>query len=155
MKLCILIFITTTSALKIYRSSLPISNTSGLSGLKYKNEPNKNIDFNDGLTACARFNYKKLGKKSRLFDFGKEGGYTKDFLWFRIGYPATWFGFGNKKEGKGYVSSWVLQDPKTESYNIWYANRWHHVCIAFDAKRSHLAVIKVCILFAFARVLTS
>ena len=153
LKLLVMILITTSSGLKIYRSNLPISSNSGLSGLKYKNEPNKNIDFNDGLTACARFNYKKLGKKSRLFDFGKEGGYTKDFLWFRIGYPATWFGFGNKKEGKGYVSSWVLQDPKTESYNIWYANRWHHVCIAFDAKRSHIAVIKVSILFVSASVL--
>ena len=145
MKLCIMIFITTSSALKIYRSSLPISNTSGLSGLKYKNEPNKNIDFKDGFTACARFNYKKLGGKAWLFDFGTNGGDDREFLWFRIAYPATWFGLGNKKGGKGYVSSWVLQDPKTENYNIWYANKWHHVCIAFDAKRSHIAVIKVCI----------
>ena len=155
MKIYIIILITSSCALKIYHSTLPISRNSGLSGLKYKNEPKKDINFNDGLTACARFNYKKLGRKAWLFDFGTNGGDDREFLWFRIAYPATWFGLGNKKGGKGYVSSWVLQDPKTENYNIWYANKWHHVCIAFDAKRSHIAVIKVCIIykvFAFSRV---
>ena len=49
-------------------------------------------------------------------------------------------------DGTGYYSSWALQDPKTKNYNIWYTNRWHHVCIAYDAKRSHIAVIKVSIL---------
>ena len=141
MKICIMMLIMSSSSLKIYRSTLPISSNSGVSGLKYKNEQNKNINFNEGFTICARFNYKKLGHKSWLFDFDQKGK-SKSFLYLRIEYPATWFGLGNFGGGKRYAS-WLLKDPKTKNFNIWYANRWHHVCIAFDAKSSHIALIKV------------
>ena len=146
MKICIMLLVTSSCALKIYHSTLPISSNSGVSGLKYKNEQNKDFDFDEGLTVCARFNYKKLGGKAWLFDFDKQEGIGKSFLWFRIMYPATWFGFGNYGGGKRY-SSWALKDPRNNNYNIWYANRWHHVCIAFDKRRSHIAVIKVSKLF--------
>ena len=137
-----LLLVTSSWALKIYHSTLSVSSNSGLSGLKYINAQNVDIDFNEGITICARFNYKKLGEKAWLFDLDRKGK-GKPFLWFRIMYPNTWFGFGRYDKGRGYYSSWVLKDPKTQNYNIWFANRWHHVCIAFDAKRSHIAVIKV------------
>ena len=143
MKFGISLFLITSSwALKIYHSTLSVSSNSGLSGLKYKHVQNGNLNFNDGITICARFNYKKLGEKAWLFDFDRKGK-GKPFLWFRIMYPNTWFGFGRYDKGRGHYSSWALKDPKTQNYNIWYANRWHHICIAFDAKRSHIAVIKV------------
>ena len=144
-KICILLLITSTSSLKVFHSTLPMSRNTGVSGLKYINENNNDINFDSGLTVCARFNYKKLGGNAWLFDFDKSND-SKSFLWFRIMYPATWFGFGRFGDGTGYYSSWALQDPKTKNYNIWYTNRWHHVCIAYDAKKSHIAVIKVSIL---------
>ena len=142
MKICIMMLIMSSSSLKIYRSTLPISSNSGVSGLKYINEQNKNINFNEGFTVCARFNYKKLSWKSWLFDFDQKGK-TKSFLWFKISYPNTWFGLGNFGGGGKKYGSWLLKDPETKNFNIWYANRWHHVCIAFEAKSSHIALIKV------------
>ena len=92
-----LIIITSCSSLKAYKSQLPIGSTSGVSGLKYipnQNTTNSttNVKFTNDLTICSRFKYKKLGINAKLFDF--RGLDSEYFLWFWIGYPLTWIGFG-------------------------------------------------------------
>ena len=90
-----LIIITSCSSLKVYKNQLPIGSTSGVSGLKYipnQNTTEPNVKFTNDLTICSRFKYKKLGINAKLFDF--RGLDSEYFLWFWIGYPLTWTGFG-------------------------------------------------------------
>ena len=88
------IIISSCYSLKVYQSQLPIESTSGVSGLKYRSNENAttNIKFTNDLTICSRFKYKKLGINAKLFDF--KGLDSEYFLWFWIGYPLTWTGFG-------------------------------------------------------------
>ena len=88
------LIITSCSSLKVYQSQLPIESESGVSGLKYinQNTTTTNIKFTNDLTICSRFKYKKLGINAKLFDF--RGLDSEYFLWFWIGYPLTWTGFG-------------------------------------------------------------
>ena len=133
-------------SLKVYHSQLPIESKSGLSGLKYLKEQQNSIIFSNSFTICSRFNFKKLGNTARLFEIQPSNNSEANFLWLSISYPWTWFGFGNsdkKLNGKGFYSSWLLQDPITKDFNIWYTNKWHHVCIAYDSEKSHITFIKV------------
>ena len=88
------IIISSCYSLKVYQSQLPIESTSGVSGIKYRSNENAttNIKFTNDLTICSRFKYKKLGINAKLFDF--KGLDSEYFLWFWIGYPLTWTGFG-------------------------------------------------------------
>ena len=57
-------------------------------------------------------------------------------------YPATWFGFGNN-----YISdasaSWILKNPFTKEFNIFYMNKWHHLCLAYEKNTNKISMIKV------------
>ena len=126
-----------TKSLSVYQSTLPIESSTGVAGLKYIN-PHQNVSFSNGITICARFNYLKLGHEAKLFEIGP----TTVYFWFKVDYPATWFGFGSARTSKSY-NSWILKDPSTEEYNIWYTNKWHHICVAYDQNSNSILFIKV------------
>ena len=61
-----------------------------------------------------------------------------DYLWLSMNYQATFLNFG-------YIYSVVSTVNSTgpNPYRIWMINVWHSVCLAFDAKRFHLLLVKV------------
>ena len=130
------------SALKVYSSVFkPVVQSSGLSGIKYKN-PNQNetLKINgNSLTICGRFNFLRLGTNSYLLYIWQPNNIH--FLKLRITYPYTFLHLGNVGEYHAY-SSWILQDI-TNDYVIFRASTWHHICLAYDSKRSHIAFVKV------------
>ena len=127
------------SALKIYSSLFkPVEQLSGLSGLKFENT--NQIETNaKSLTICARFNFLRLGTNSYLLYIRQPNDIH--FLKLRITYPYTFFHLGNVGEYHA-SSSWILQDI-TNDYVIFRASTWHHICLAYDSKRSHIAFVKV------------
>ena len=139
----VIFLIGTCLSLKIYRSSLPIGK-SGLSGLKYVHS-GQNLISTNSLTVCGRFNYKRLGGESVIFDLDKN--LAVSFLWLTMGYPYTWVNFGNFETDHIASTSYILKDPKTDEFSIWYTNKWHHICFAYDAKTSHIAFVKVSYFF--------
>ena len=135
----VIFLIGSSLSLKIYRSSLPIGK-SGLSGLKYEHS-SLNLMSTNSLTVCGRFNYKRLGGESVIFDLDKN--LAVSFLWLTMGYPYTWVNFGNFDADHIASTSYILKDLKTDDFNIWYTNKWHHICFAYDTKTSHIAFVKV------------
>ena len=126
-------------AIKVYSSLYkPVEQLSGLSGLKYKNSNQIETKANS-LTICARFNFLRLGLNSYLLYIRQPNDIH--FLKLRITYPYTFLHLGNV--GKYHASSsWILQDI-TNDYVIFRASTWHHICLAYDSKRSHIAFVKV------------
>ena len=135
----VIIFIGTCLSLKIYHSNLSIDSESGLSGLNYINTK-ENAILTNSLTVCGRFNYKRLGKKSIMFDIDKN--LATSFLFYRMDYPNTFLNFGNFDKNHTAMSSYILNDPKTEEFSIWYTNKWHHVCFGYNSKTNHVVFIK-------------
>ena len=90
----VIIFIGTCLSLKIYRSNVPIGK-SGLSGLKYIHS-NQNVMSTNSLTVCGRFNYKRLGTKSVIFDL--DDNLATSYLSLSMGYPYSFINFGNYDE---------------------------------------------------------
>ena len=139
----VFVLINTCLSLKIYRSNLSIGK-SGLSGLKYVHS-GQNLISTNSFTVCGRFNYKRLGGESVIFDLDKN--LAASFLWLTMGYPYTWVNFGNFETDHIASTSYILKDPKTDEFSIWYTNKWHHICFAYDAKTSHIAFVKVSYFF--------
>ena len=117
-------------SLKVYRSLLPIESTEGIAGLHYLNE-NSNL-VASSLTFCLRFNYKKLGPTIWHMRKPEE---KNSLMYLGAWYPNTWFNFGRKW--------WILKDPIRDSFLVWYANKWHHLCVAYDRVNDTLTMVKV------------
>ena len=135
----VLTLIGTCLSLKIYKSNVPIDGNSGLSGLKYLHSK-ENVVFTNSLTVCGRFNFKRLGGKSIMFDIDKN--LATSFLFLPMNYPNTFVNFGNFDKDHIAMSSYILNDPKTEEFSIWYTNKWHHVCFGYNSKTNHVVFIK-------------
>ena len=135
----VVFFIGTCLSLKIYRSNVPIGK-SGLSGLKYIHS-NQNVMSTNSLTVCGRFNYKRLGTKSVIFDL--DNNLATSYLSLSMGYPYSFINFGNYDENHIATTSNLLTNPKTDEFIIWYINKWHHICFAHNSITSHIAFIKV------------
>ena len=60
---------------------------------------------------------------------------------------------GNEEKGiePGYFSNWIMKDPKTNQFNIWYADHWHHLCIRYAKATSSIAIVKVSLSLCFKR----
>ena len=119
-------------SLKVYHSLLPIESTKGIAGLHFLKQNNTNGSFANGLTFCLRFNYKKLGSQSLIWEFGT----PEDCLMsLRAVFSATFFYFDRR---------WLLlKDPIKDTFEIWYANKWQHLCMAYDLANNSLSIIKV------------
>ena len=161
-KLVLMLIIGYGSSLRIFESTLPIDSLAGVSGLKYvPTDDQTDVRFTNSFTICARFNYQLLGNNAFLIDIVPKIIGSRDFFWFKINYPASWWGFGNSEKGvgnivkhvfifevaqfhvSGYFSNWILQDPITDSFGIWHTYSWHHICITYDSTQSHITIAKV------------
>ena len=127
----ILIMINNCLSLKIYHS---IGSESGISGLKFIN-PNQNVASTNSLTVCGRFNYKKLGAESVIFD---------NIIWLQMRYPLTFIYFGDWREKNNPVyANYIVQNPNTQDFSVWYTNKWHHLCMAYDSKTNYITFVMV------------
>ena len=101
-KLVLMLIIGYGSSLRIFESTLPIDSLTGVSGLKYiPTEDQDDVRFTNSFTICARFNYQLLGNNAFLIDIVPKVIGSRDFFWFKINYPASWWGFGNSEKGVG------------------------------------------------------
>ena len=125
----ILILLPCVYSLKVYQSLLPPESQFGLAGLKLKTTDYNGVALSNSLTICARFNFGRL-QNSILFDIAnkKNEHYTN----LQIKYPNTWLRFGDSRNGPKSFASWVMQDPVTEEYTIFFANKWHHLCLSYE-----------------------
>ena len=144
MKLVILL-INSCLSLKIYHSIPKNEETTGEeSGFRYSKQQNLNIGqiTKNNLTFCIRFNYKTL-EDILLFKFKPKISESK-FTYLHIVYPKSFFGLGlTNDDGQSVSSSWILKNPDTNDFNIWFAFKWHHVCFAYESTKSHISVVKV------------
>ena len=94
------------SSLKIFESTLPIDSLTGVSGLKYvPTEDQVDVQYTNSFTICSRFNYQLLGNNAFLIDIVPKVIGSRDFFWFKINYPASWWGFGNSEKGVGKMGT--------------------------------------------------
>ena len=141
----VLYLINSITALKAYRSIRVVNDTlvkTRQHGLHYLKQ-NQTATFTNSVTFCLRFNYQRFGDwhKARIWTI-KEPGSWVYFLVLNAQYPATWLLFGNNHRSNAH-SNWVLKDPITNDFNMWRMNTWHSLCIAYNKKTSHIAVVKV------------
>ena len=146
MKLVILL-INSCFSLKVYHSIPKNKGTTGEeSGFRYSEQQNLNIGqiTKNDLTFCIRFNYKTLDD-ILLFKFKPKISGSK-FTYLHIVYPKSFFGLGlTNDDGKSVSSSWILKNPITNDFNIWFAFKWHHFCFAYESTKSRISVVKVII----------
>ena len=127
----VVIMINSCLSLKIYHS---IASESEISGIKFIN-PNQNVTFTNSLTVCGRFNYKKLGAESVIFD---------SIIWLQMRYHLSFLFFGDWREKNNPIfASYILQNPNTQDFRIWYPNKWHHLCLAYDSQTNHITLVMV------------
>ena len=138
-----ILLVTAVQGIKVYRSTLDFLEEK-LSGLHFLNSQNHS-DFAQSFGLCLRFNFKRLGKSS---DITKPriiyipSPYSKrNFLTLTAEYEGAWFHFGNYERPNAY-SNWVLFEPP-DNFKIWSANKWHHLCIAFEKSTSFVKLVKV------------
>ena len=53
-----------------------------------------------------------------------------------------------------YTSNWIMKDPKTNQFNIWYADHWHHLCICYTKATSSISIVKVSLLLCLKGLVT-
>ena len=134
--------------IKIYRSTLHIFDENAVSGLHFFNDFNYN-NFSNSLSACVRFNYKRLAGsfaygRSRIFHFPNQDfkeTFFKAFVALSAEYPGTWFHLGNYERNNSY-SNWILLEPHG-NHDIWNAFNWHHLCFSFEKSQSFVSIVKV------------
>ena len=131
--IALLLFISSlkyTSAIEVYRSILTNGSVSILNGLVLV--PQIQTNLTRGVTICGRFYYTRIIESSSVLFFVQSKSYQ--YFWARMGYQETFWGFAD--------FNWILKDPIQDSFRIWAANRWHHICIALDKRTKHFVVVK-------------
>ena len=48
-----------------------------------------------------------------------------------------------------------MKDPKTNQFNIWYADHWHHLCIGYVKNTSSITIVKVSWLLCLKGLVTT
>jgi hypothetical protein len=128
------------TSITVYESTAALNSPKPLAGLQLAGRTQQ-LNLQDGLSLCARFNFLKLSKNSKLFQLQSLKWL---FLYMSIGYDSSFFQFGVPNyDTPGSASSWILKDLKRDSFLLWFAFRWHHVCISYDMKTSYISVVKV------------
>jgi len=126
-------FIYNCYGIKVYQSTLAINAPSPQSGLRLQKESVKKLsNFESGLSLCGRFNYKLLGDAARLFVIEGQGW---SLMWSQMQYKATFISFGD--------SNWIIKDVEKNTFRIWMAYKWHHMCLSYDRVNKHITFVKV------------
>ena len=118
----------------VYQSQGDFKNSSNsqINGLKFKLEPETNLD--KGVTICGRFYYTRIIEATSILFYVKSMS-TYEFLATKMGYQETFWGIADY--------NWILKDTIRDTFRVWAANRWHHICLALDKESSHFVVVKV------------
>ena len=109
-------------------------------GLTLSRKNSKHLDLPNGFTICEKFNYRLLGKDPEpnnlmLLSIGCEHNFHSDCIWAYVDYKLTFVGLGS--------FNWILKNSETESFMVWTTNRWHQVCLAFEANSGNFIFVKV------------
>lgn len=128
----ILVFLTISEAITVYRSLEPIDTILPMAGLRLNPKSIlKETNFTKGVSFCGRFNYRKLGWYSKMIDAMS----YPFFVTMYMGEPNTFINFGNL---------WlIVKDIEKNTFHIWSTNKWHHICLSFDRSKFHLKLYKV------------
>ncbi len=127
----------------VFESISALDSNRKLSGLHLKaNKTSVSLSNFDGLTICGRFDFKSLNQARSQFISIWSPSWS--VLKIEIGYQLSFFGFGNN-DTHGSMPSYMLQDVEQDDndYMIWSANKWHHMCIAYEKTQSYIRCIKV------------
>ena len=87
------------------------------------------------------------GNDARIMSISNEfepglGVISHDFLDLFARYPATWLNFGNIEKGDGYFTAYIIRDPVLDTYMVYQANKWHHICFAYSSQESRISYVK-------------
>ena len=131
-KLIIFIMIILTArysfSLKVYRSLLPIESTDGIAGLHYLKQNNTNASVVNSMTYCLRFKYKRMLRETIIWNIPGPPGH-RPLLYVKADYP-------NYQRWQTFIEeTWEMQ--------LFYANQWQHLCIAYDKVNNSLTLTKV------------
>ena len=145
-----ILIVSGTKGIKVYRSTVDFLDEK-LSGLHFLNNQNP-AKFSQSFGLCLRFNFKKLGKSSDITKptiiYIPNPHSKKSFVRLRAEYEGTWFHLGNYERQNAF-SNWVLFEPPDNFYLIWSANKWHHLCFAFEKSTSFVTLVKVFLSYHF------
>ena len=143
LKLIFFILLSNVISLKMFKSNDNDNWENVISGLHYKSkEGEKWPTLSNSLTVCIRFNIKRLGVpgKPALFLIGNK---RLPFFQLFAQYPQSWLVLGNTNNGNEFSSWRMLYDPKRKSYPMWRLYKWHHVCMSYSKKSSHISFVQV------------
>ena len=143
-KLTFLILLSNVIALKMFSSKDNDDEENVISGLHYKSKQDeKRPVLSNSLTVCIRFNIKRLGSWRNFASIFQIGNEKFSFLWFGAQYPESWIALGNSNHEKESVMGRILYDPKRKSYPMWKLYVWHHICMSYSKKSSHISFVQV------------
>ena len=138
------------NSLKIYKSTIDLHDkTTGKKDFQYlkylNNTEDNNLNWEGGLTACLRFNYKKIVPESDLailwigiFD-EDERNLENKFRGIKIipEFPVSYFEY--KNENTSFYMT-LSNSNKSPTLSV---NRWHHLCIGINPSQSQALVVLV------------
>ncbi len=131
----------------VYQSIAPLKSPEPvLSGMILENgQENVDVTKMFGLSICVRFNFKVLmDSKSTLYEIMSDherGEPVWEMAYLRVGDSITFIGFG--KDIDQDMPSWIVQMKGSQVFKKWTTNRWHHVCMSYDALNSYITVVLV------------
>ena len=138
-------------SLKIYESTLDlhdkITDENDYEYLRYiNNTEDNNLNWEGGLTACLRFNYKKIVPDSAILWIGifdeDERNLENKFKGIKIipGFPVSYFEYKNEN------TSFYMTLSNSNKNSMLSVNRWHHLCIEINPTQSQALVVLVIVL---------
>ena len=132
--------------IKVYQSTLDITNEKDLAGLHHQTSNSTKIQH-DSFSVCVRFNYKRLAQNTVVIlihdtncdSCEKEPSHP--FFNLRAEYPIhlSFWGFGRYDLPEEPWASYIIPQEF-----LWITQKWNHMCMAFDKQTSHLSAVKVC-----------
>ena len=114
---------------------------STFNGLKF--QPKIDSNLTKGITICGRFNYPRIIEQTSILFYVKSMS-TYEYLATKMGYQETFWGIADY--------NWILKEPIKNTFRVWAANRWHHICLALDKELSHFVVVKVILDFIISQI---
>ena len=142
MKLTFLILFSNVIALKMFSSKDNDDEENIISGLHYKSKQDeKRPVLSNSLTVCIRFNIKRLGSWRNFATIFQIGNEKFSFFSLVAQYPESWIGLGNSNHETWFGR--ILYDPKRKGYPMWKLYIWHHICMSYSKKSSHISFVQV------------
>ena len=141
-KLTFLILLSNVIALKMFSSKDNDDEENIISGLHYKSKQDeKRPVLSNSLTVCIRFNIKRLGSWRNFATIFQIGNEKFSFFSLVAQYPESWIGLGNSNHETWFGR--ILYDPKRKGYPMWKLYIWHHICMSYSKKSSHISFVQV------------